>query len=84
MKPANYVIKVFGGVRALSRCIDRNASSISRWQKPKSGGGCDGYIPRQAQVLILKYALKHKLDITLEDLYQGRSVAKKRTRDKAV
>lgn len=36
IKPAEYVIKVFGGVRETARKIKRDPASVSRWQSPKS------------------------------------------------
>lgn len=76
--PAEYVISVFGGVRALGRAIGRSPGSVSRWQRAKSNRGTGGDIPRAAQKLILDQAKKEGLDITANDLIHGRKVTKRK------
>jgi len=73
LSPAEYVIQVFGGVRATARAIGRSPSSISKWQKPRSQGGSDGCVPNAAQRIILEQAKKQGLDITPGDLIYGRN-----------
>jgi amino-acid N-acetyltransferase len=74
LKPAEYAILVFKGVRKLARAINRDPSSVSRWSKPKSEKGSDGFVPRGAQRLILDSAKAQGLDITPQDLIEGREV----------
>ncbi len=78
MSPAEYVIDLFGGVRALSRIIGKSPSAISNWRKNRrihsNGKGC---IPSSSHLVILKEARRHKLDITPDDLIYGRTVDKK-------
>jgi len=72
MRPADYVIELFGGVRATARAIGRDHSSVQAWKKPRSKKGTDGQVPRKAQVLILNLAKERELDITASDLLLGR------------
>ncbi len=74
MTPAEYVRYVFGSNQAVAIVVDRDSSSISRWNAHKMRGGCGGLIPRIAQLKILEYAQRHKLDITADDLIYGRDV----------
>ena len=78
MSPAEYVIALFGGVRPLSRIINKSPSAISMWRKNRrihsNGKGC---IPSSSHLVILKEAKKYKLDITPDDLIYGRKVVKK-------
>jgi len=72
MRPADYVIHAFKGVRATARAIGRHPSSVSRWQVPKNRKGTDGMIPHRAQHLVLEAAQNLELDITPTDLIIGR------------
>lgn len=72
--PAEYVIYAFGGVTKLAKAIGRCPSSVSRWPLPKSCKGCDGYVPREAQRIILQYANENGLDVTAHDLILGRDL----------
>ncbi len=77
MSPAEYVIHIFGGVRKCAREINRSPSSVSKWQAPKERRGCGGNIPSGAQRIILDRAKKLGLDLTADDLINGRKVKKK-------
>lgn len=72
MKPAYYVISVFGGVGATARAIGYTAGAVSKWKLPASRQGCHGWIPRKSMQKILVVAKRRKLDITAEDLLMGR------------
>jgi len=74
LNSAEYVIKVFGGVRKAGIAIGRSASAVSKWNKPNSEKGSDGRIPSIAQLAILKVAKRRGLDITPEDLIFGREI----------
>ena len=78
LNPAEYVILVFGGVNATARALNRSPGSVSMWRAPKSKKGLGGRIPSQAQLLILKKAKQLKLDITPDDLIDGRTISLKR------
>lgn len=66
--PAAKVIKAFGGVRATARRLNRNSSTISRWQVPRSKGGTGGRIPASLQGEILALAEADGLSLSAEDL----------------
>lgn len=69
LSPAEYVIKVFGGVRKTAAALGYVPSAISKWRW--QGGG---NIPTVAQELIYDIAREQGLDITAEDLIKGREV----------
>ena len=77
MSPAEYSIFVFGGIRQMSRIINRSPAAICRWKSPRSKKGCGGRMPMAAQHEILKVAKKFKLPITPADLVYGRVVKNK-------
>lgn len=70
--PASWVIRQFGSVKALSEVIGRERASIYKWLKPKSLQGTDGRVPGNLHSLILEKAKELELDITAEDLINGR------------
>lgn len=74
LNPAQYVVHVFGGVRATARAIDRYAGTVSKWNSPKTKQGAAGKIPSGEYLHILNVARGSKLDITPDDLINGREV----------
>lgn len=64
MKPAAFVIRRFGGVRACARAVKRNPSSVSRWK-------ATGQIPESAHKSILRAAKKYKLNVKPHNLIYG-------------
>lgn len=70
LSPAEYVIHVFGGVRATARALNRTPPTISKWHKQ------NGHVPTSIQKLILDKASELGLDITPDDLIYGRSLSK--------
>lgn len=69
--PAARVIKALGGVRATARIINRNSSTVSRWQKSREQGGTGGRVPTSAQGKLLEYAREHGIALSAEDLIQA-------------
>ena len=76
VSPAEYVIKVFGGVRKVARAIGRDPASVSRWRRTAGQKGTDGRIPSKAQQELLIQAKALGLDLNPEDLLIGREVAR--------
>lgn len=74
MSPANYIISVFGGVRATARALHRSPSTVSKWRKSRKEGGTGGQIPTLVQWQVLKVARLQKLPITADDIVHGRVV----------
>ncbi len=72
LSAADYVIQVFGGVRATARAIGRAPTTVSKWHNRKYKN-C-GKIPTSAMQLILTIAENRGLDITADDLIRGREV----------
>lgn len=69
LNPAEYIIRVFKGVRATGRAVGRAPGNVSKWRK-------SGRIPSAVQEKILEVAKEKKLDIRPGDLVAGREVAK--------
>lgn len=74
LTPAQYVIHVFGGVRATARVVGRSPAAISKWHLSKKNQGRGGIVPTGVQSIILKAASKKGLDIKPEDLVIGREI----------
>ena len=74
LKPAEYVIQIFGGVRATARAVGRTPGSVCLWHRPRKSRGSAGNIPSAAQRIILIVAKRRRLDITPADLMYGRRV----------
>lgn len=74
LTPAEYVIRVFKGVRATARVLGRHPSSVSKWTKPKERKGTGGQIPRSAMWVLLSKARELGLDLEPNDLIMGREV----------
>lgn len=74
LTPSQYVIRIFGGVRKLSKAIGRTPASVSKWGKSRSEKGCGGNIPTNAQIIILEIARQRKLDINPQDLVIGKNI----------
>lgn len=72
--PAEWVISVFGGVRKTARAVGRDPNCIVRWKRPKGKRGAGGVIPTLAQQKILQLSRQFNLDITANDLIEGREV----------
>lgn len=68
MTPAEIVIETFGGVRATARALGKSPSSVSRWQADR------GLIPSSAQQQIMQLARDRGLDLTSDELIDGRAV----------
>lgn len=65
--PASLVIERFGGVCELSRLLDLDKSTVSRWQ-PESSNGTRGFIPRKYWGKLLRLAKVKQVPLTLSDL----------------
>lgn len=63
MSPAEFVISAFGGVSETASALNRDPSSVSRWNY---------YVPQKLHKKVISIAKKRKIDITERDLIQGR------------
>lgn len=68
MKPANYVISIFGGVRPLARLLGVDPSVVSRWPAPKERRGQGGLVPSKYQGQLLRLARRKRLPLKAEQL----------------
>lgn len=74
LTPAEYVIRVFKGVRATARVLGRSPSSVSKWTKTKENRGTNGQIPRKAMWELMAKAREMGIDLNPNDLILGREV----------
>ena len=72
--PAQYVIHIFGGVRATARAISRTPGAIGFWKRDRNKGGFGGDIPGSMHKKILVIAKQSGLDLTPDDLIYGRKI----------
>lgn len=84
MSPAQYVVKIFGGVRETARLLNRSPSSVTRWNRYRGTGSTYGQIPIKVRKTILEIAAKKDLPISCENLEFGYPVTlKKKNVDKS-
>lgn len=62
--PVDYIIEIFGGVRALARGINQTHVSVINWRKSHNGAGL---VPTHIQGRILELARKRGLKLTADD-----------------
>ncbi len=75
LKPAQYVIKSFGGVRSVARLLKVQPSTVARWGYPKGKRqGREGFVPYEYFTQILLSAKRKGVDVSLNDLISGRDV----------
>lgn len=68
MDPAQYVVSVFGGVCALARAIGKTPGRVSHWRR--TGRIASDDVKRR----VLAVARERGLDLTADDLLDGREV----------
>jgi hypothetical protein len=71
MEPANTIIAICGGFRAVSEMTGRNETRVRRWAYPKSRGGTGGYIPAEVQQVLLAKARRAGCDLRPEHFFPG-------------
>ena len=76
MTPAEIVISRFGGVRELARLMNKDPSTVWRWQAPVAQGGMGGRIPSTAQARLLGMARERGIPLTADELVIGSSVVR--------
>lgn len=67
LNPAEYTILVFGGCTPISRLLNLDRTAVFKW---KSYQG----VPRKHHIELLTLAEKNKIDLTAQDLVQGRKL----------
>jgi hypothetical protein len=72
VSPADYVVEVFGGDSQLAQLLGKTRECVRRWRLDVAKGGLGGRIPTPSQRQIMALARKFKLDITYEDIVEGR------------
>lgn len=67
LNPAEYTILVFGGCTPIARLLNLDRTAVFKW---KSYQG----VPRKHHIDLLSLAEKRKIDLTAQDLVQGRRI----------
>lgn len=67
--PAEYVILIFGGASVVARHLNKDRSSVWKWK------GYQG-VPRSNHIKLLEIAKREKIDLTAQDLINGRTLAR--------
>ena len=67
--PAQTVITICGGYRAVAAMVGRDEISVRRWTYPKDRGGTGGLIPSECQQVILDAAKGRKLPLRPEHFF---------------
>jgi hypothetical protein len=74
LNPAQYIVKIFGGVEPAARALGFSSQRIYGWLRPHERRGCGGRIPSRVQCDVLERAKNLGLDLTESDLIRGRSI----------
>jgi len=81
LTPAEYVIRLFEGVRPLARLLTKETgktvdpSVVSKWQHP----GRDGTVPQKRHIQLFKVAKKEGVKLTAENLVHGNRTSSKKS-----
>lgn len=70
--PAAYVVLLFGGVRPVARAAGCSPSTVSRWFTRSKSNETFYRVPAAYQGILLDAARELGLDLTAEDLINGR------------
>ena len=66
--PVETLIKAFGSNAEISRILDVNKSTITRWGYSKERNGTGGRIPQKHWEVLLREAKKRKVKLSIRDL----------------
>lgn len=69
MTIAKTIIKKFGGVRPVAEITGRTEATVYRWTYDKEKGGTGGYIPSEAQRLLVEAAKIREIDVKPADFF---------------
>lgn len=69
MEPAQTIIELCGGFRAVAQITGRDETRVRRWTYPKDRGGTGGLIPAECQVLLMAAARERGLPLTAEHFF---------------
>lgn len=67
LNPAEYTILVFGGSTPIARLLNLDRTAVFKWKTYQG-------VPRKHHIELLKLAEKRKIDLTAQDLVQGRRI----------
>ena len=64
MEPANTIIEICGGFKAVAQMTGRAVSRVHRWTYPKDRGGTGGLVPAEIQQVLLFEAVRQGKPLT--------------------
>lgn len=67
---ASNVIRICGGVRAVSSLVNRDETQVRRWMYPKSRRGTGGLIPTHVQQDLIDAARAQGIDLRPEHFFR--------------
>lgn len=67
-RPADKVIRLFGGVSAVAELVGTSTVQVHRWTYSKDKGGHDGQVPARHHPVLLTKARELSLPLTYGDL----------------
>lgn len=70
--PAEIIIGLFGGKKAIAYICRTDLSSVYRWTYPKKRGGTGGYIPSRHHMKLLIYARSKNITLEAADFFPKR------------
>lgn len=69
MSPAEYIVKKFGGHRAVAEICGIGEIQVRRWAYPPERGGAGGQIPSKHQVRLLNAAKDKRIALRPSDFF---------------
>jgi len=69
LEPANTIIALCGGAKAVAEMTGRDPKRVYRWAYPRDRGGTDGRIPSDVQQLLLERAQARGIDLRPEHFF---------------
>ena len=67
MEPAQTIISLLGGPKAVSSAVGVHRTRVSNWKRPKAAGGTDGLIPQRHHRTLLDLAESKDVPLCADD-----------------
>ncbi|QOL80557.1 hypothetical protein [Pseudooceanicola spongiae] len=69
MEPAQTIIQICGGFRAVSEITRRDETRVRRWTYPREKGGTGGLIPSECQQILMSNARERDIPLLPEHFF---------------
>lgn len=73
--PAEVVIRVCGGARAVGEMLGLTPSRVHRWTYPRRRGGTDGQVPTKHQATLLMLAREKEIPLKPEHFFPNQAAS---------